>query len=390
MYKVFGLVLSIVLVACGQVHRGSDNGSETAAYIVAYLEDAATVQSLQRLQQGAGQVSVQRLQTLGLEKVKVNRVYTAVLSGVAVELSKAQLEALQANPLVAWVEPDQKVSLTTTQQDATWGLDRIDQRSRGLNKQYNYTNTGRGVRAYVIDSGILPTHAEFGTRAKVGADFINDGRAGIDCNGHGTHVAGTVGGATYGVAKEVQLIGVRVFGCGSTTELSTLIAGMDWVRLNAVKPAVVNMSFEADVSPALDAAADSLEKAGIVTVIAAGNGNIDACNKSPARVPSAITVGATNLFHERRASSNFGTCLDIFAPGSAIASAWIGSNTATNEIGGTSMAAPHVAGVAALYLQTNRKALPVAVRDAIVNNSTPSVLKLIGTGSPNKYLYTNY
>jgi subtilisin family serine protease len=299
---------------------------------------------------------------------------------------------LSDDPRVAWVEEDGEVSIDTTQTGATWGIDRIDQRDRPLNGTFVYTRTGAGVKAYIIDTGIRQTHTQFGGRAIHGFTAINDGRGSTDCNGHGTHVAGTVGGSTYGVAKGVTLVAVRVLSCSGSGSTSGVIAGVDWVRGNhaAGQPAVANMSLGGGVSASLDAAVNNCINDGVTFAIAAGNSNANACNSSPARVAAAITVGSTTSSDARSSFSNFGSCVDLFAPGSSITSAWSTSNTATNTISGTSMATPHVAGVAALYLQGSPSASPSTVRNALVNNATTNRLTNIGSGSPNRLLFTNY
>ncbi|HEU0013953.1 MAG TPA: S8 family peptidase [Longimicrobium sp.] len=313
-------------------------------------------------------------------------VYEAALDGFSATLNAGQLNALQNHPSVKWIEQDQIVTVSTTQTGATWGLDRIDQRDLPLNSTYNYTPTGAGVRAYIIDTGINTGHSNFGGRASIAWDGIGDGNN--DCNGHGTHVAGTVGSTTYGVAKGVTLIGVRVFGCGNTGSNSTIVAGINWVAANAVKPAVANMSLGGPASSTTDAAVNGLINAGVIAVVAAGNENQNACNVSPARVAGAITVGSTTSTDARSSFSNYGSCVDVFAPGSNILSTWIGSTSATNTISGTSMASPHVAGVAALYLQGNTSATQSVVSSAITTTATAGKVTSAGTGSPNLLLYS--
>lgn len=316
--------------------------------------------------------------------------YRRALKGFSVRMSEDKATRLAEDPRVAFVEEDSEVEASVTQSGATWGLDRIDQRDLPLDTTYTYNATGSTVKAYIIDTGIRATHTEIAGRVISGFTSITDGQGTNDCNGHGTHVSGTVGGSTYGVAKNVTLVAVRVLDCSGSGTTSGVIAGVDWVTGNhtAGTPAVANMSLGGGASSALDTAVENSVADGVTYAIAAGNSNADACTQSPARAPNAITVGATTTTDARSSFSNFGTCLDIFAPGSSITSSWSTSDTATNTISGTSMAAPHVAGVAALFLETNPGSSPATVTAAIVNSSTPNKVTSPGTGSPNRLLYS--
>lgn len=317
---------------------------------------------------------------------KLKHVYKHALNGFSVEMSEADAEEMAQDYRVLFVEEDGVVTADATQSNPPWGLDRIDQRNRPLSGTYTYNWTGSGVRAYIIDTGIRTAHTQFGGRASNVFDAF--GGNGQDCNGHGTHVAGTVGGSTYGVAKSAMLRGVRVLDCSGSGSNSGVIAGVDWVRQNHIAPAVANMSLGGGASSALDTAVNNLHNAGVAIAVAAGNSNVNACNSSPARAVNAITTGSTTSTDARSSFSNFGTCLDIFAPGSSILSAWYTSNTATATLSGTSMASPHVAGVAALYKQANPSASSTTIRNAIVNNATTGVVTNAGTGSPNRLLYS--
>ena len=316
--------------------------------------------------------------------------YDGVIKGFSVTLPPAAAALLARSPFVEFVEEDQIMTASATQTSATWGIDRLDQRALPLNASYSYTATGSGVNAYIVDTGILPTHTEFESRASTGYDAITPLAPQADCNGHGTHVAGTVGGKTYGVAKAVRLIGVRVLDCNGSGSTSGVIAGVNWVAKHRVKPAVANMSLGGGASTALDNAVKAAIDSGVTFVVAGGNDNLPACWFSPARVSGAITVGATTNTDGKTSWSNYGSCLDLFAPGSGITSSWITSTTSTNTISGTSMASPHVAGVAALYLQTRRTSTPKQVRDAIVANATTLTTLKNSLGSPAKLLFSNY
>jgi hypothetical protein len=330
---------------------------------------------------------------------RVHFAYSRVLSGFAATLPPAAVEALRRSPLIESIEPDQPVILSQTapleQTGATWGLDRIDQALGPLSTTYRYGGTGAGVTAFIIDTGIRATHTDFlasGTgisRVAGGYTAIADGNGTGDCNGHGTHVAGTVGGLRWGVAKDVTLVPVRVLDCNGSGSWSGVIAGLDFVARSTARPAVANLSLGGGASAAVDTAVRNAVAAGVSVVVAAGNSNANACNASPAREPLAVTVGATTSTDARSSFSNFGTCLDLFAPGSAITSAVNTSDVATATYNGTSMASPHVAGTAALILAQQPSLTPQQVSDRLIAQATTGRLTAIGTGSPNRLLFTN-
>lgn len=362
--------------------RGADSADVIPnQYIVVFNDtvDAATIAADLQNSRAAG--------------VAVDQVYETVLNGFSAELSEEALNDLLKNPAIAYIEADQLAHIVDTQSNATWGLDRIDQRDLPLNSTYTYNTSGVGVDAYIVDTGIRITHNEFSGRiASTGYTAINDGNGYDDCNGHGTHVAGTVGGTTYGVAKDVTLYAVRVLGCNGSGSYAGVIAGIDWVTSNAGqtgRPSVANMSLGGGVSSAVDDAVRNSVASGVTYAIAAGNDNANACNASPARVNEAITVGSTTSSDSRSSFSNFGTCVDVFAPGSSITSAWINSDSSTNTISGTSMATPHVAGVIALILEGSPSASPAQIFSEILNTATPDKVGNPGSGSPNLLLCTD-
>jgi subtilisin family serine protease len=318
-------------------------------------------------------------------------VYADALRGFSAYMSEQDAVAIAADPAVAYVEEDSIMEAIVTQSNATWGIDRIDQRNRPLNGTYTYTSSGSGVTAYVIDTGIRRTHTQFGGRAVHGYTAVNDGRGSTDCNGHGTHVAGTIGGSTYGVAKAVRLVAVRVLSCNGSGSTSGVIAGVNYVSSNhtGTAPAVANMSLGGGISSALDAAVNNSIADGVTYAIAAGNSNANASNFSPARVGAAITVGSSTSTDARSSFSNYGSVVDIFAPGSSITSAWSTGDSAVNTISGTSMAAPHVAGAAARFLQGNPGASPATVRNGLVSDATTNVLTGMRTGTANRLLFRN-
>lgn len=392
---VFTLVLVLLLAACSRV-AGPPSAGEVSPragtpipgqYIVVLKGAPESGGDLSAQSAEAFALSVSRVaDDLGVQMTQPLRVINGF---VAEDVQSGTLARLQRDPRVAYVEQDQTVTTTATQSGATWGLDRIDQRRLPLDGRYVYNTTAPDVTAYIIDTGIRADHQEFGGRVVGGVTAIQDGRGSGDCNGHGTHVAGTVGGSTYGVAKGVRLFAVRVLDCAGSGSNSGVIAGVDWVSYNHRKPAVANMSLGGGASRALDDAVSASISRGVTYVVAAGNENQNACNSSPARVGSAVTVGASTRSDSRASFSNYGSCLDLFAPGQDITAAWSSSGGATNTISGTSMASPHVAGAAALYLQSNQSASPSTVASRIINSATTGALSSIRTGSPNRLLYKN-
>jgi subtilisin family serine protease len=340
------------------------------------------------LQGGSASVDATASRLVRTHGGTVRQTYSAALRGFELNATEQAARKLAADPAVAFVEQNHVVTIDATQANPpSWGLDRIDQTNRPLNQSYTYPNTAANVHAYIIDTGIRFAHQTFGGRATSGFDAIDGGSA-DDCHGHGTHVAGTVGGSQYGVAKGVSLVAVRVLNCSGSGTVSQVVAGINWVTANAVKPAVANMSLGGGASSSIDNAVNNSVSSGVTYAIAAGNSNANACNFSPARVAAAITVGATTSSDARASFSNFGSCLDIFAPGVGITSSWSTSNTATNTISGTSMATPHVTGAAAIVLSVHPTFSASQVRNQLVNVATANVVSGVN-GSPNRLLFVS-
>ncbi|MGO0577770.1 S8 family peptidase [Ornithinimicrobium panacihumi] len=388
-----GLALTGGLVAPAMAADSGAAGAEAeGTYIVMLETTAMTAAQGDRLSTsakvtiaGETQRKVSQAEEAGID---VEHTYET-LGGYSAELSADQAADLAKDPDVASVERDTIMTATPIEVAAasSWGLDRIDQRDLPLDGSYTSPTTGDGVTAYIIDTGVYAEHSEFEGRTGEGFSAIEDGEGTNDCQGHGTHVAGTVAGSTYGVAPGASVVPVRVLGCDGSGSTSGVIAGMDWVAENADGPSVANMSLGGPASEATDAAVDRMVASGVTVAVAAGNESQDACNVSPARAESAITVGSTTETDDQSGFSNWGTCLDLFAPGSDITSAWIGSPEETNTISGTSMASPHAAGAAALFLGANPDAGPSEVVAAVTSDATPDKVQGTDPSSPNLLLY---
>ncbi len=379
---VSALGLVVGAQAMADVRGLHSNKRVPGEYIVVMKQDigASKVSRLAAVQSFANYVETSF-------QAKVSHQYQNVLPGFVVNASEAEISKLAKDENVAFVEANQYVFINETQFDATWGIDRIDSRT-GSDSSYFYTSSGQGAHAYVIDTGLLSTHVEFTGRVGEGFSAINDGNGTTDCNGHGTHVSGTLGGTVYGVAKDVTIHPVRVLGCGGSGTFAGVLEGVDWVAANAKLPAVANMSLGGSASAAIDAGVANAVSSGVVFVVAAGNSNTSACGSSPAREAAAITVGATSRSDQRASFSNFGPCVDIFAPGVGITSAFIESDTDTGDLSGTSMASPHVAGAVALLLEQFPNESPDVIRRRLEANSVAGIVKNPGVGSADRFLYT--
>jgi serine protease len=393
------------LVGCSQEPDAEYEDTQTDSYILVFkkekVDTAAThFQNLHRASLSSRAVVSALLNDVAYryELPEAQTTFSVALQGGLYQMTESQAAKIKNDPMIAYIEKDQIIQVTQSfvssalqsQAQAPWGLDRMDQNSLPLNQTYSYSSTANNVNVYVIDTGILTTHQEFGGRAVSAIDLVDQDSDATDCNGHGTHVAGSIGSSTYGVAKNVKLYGVRVLNCAGSGSFSAVISGIEWVTANHVKPAIANMSLGGGISQAVDDAVTASIHAGVTYVVAAGNENSPACNSSPARVSGAITVGSSTSLDARSSFSNYGSCVSVFAPGSDILSTWIGSSVATHTISGTSMAAPHVAGLAALYVATHPSALPAEIKQAIIQGSLSGKISSIGLGSPNLLVNTSF
>ncbi|WP_374207668.1 S8 family peptidase [Streptomyces sp. XM4193] len=376
-----GLAVALPANAASSAPEGTIVGASSADAI-----DGSYIVTLKQGQMKAGSADGKSL--MGKYDGKVTQTYKAALNGYAAELDASDAKKLAADPAVDQVFANQKVSINGTQANPpSWGLDRIDQAELPLDDSYTYPDSaGAGATVYVIDTGVHISHEDFGGRAVHGYDAVDDDDDASDGNGHGTHVASTAAGSAYGVAKEADIVGVRVLDDNGSGTTAGVVAGVDWVTQNADGPSVANMSLGGGADAALDQAVENSIAAGVSYAVAAGNSSADAANFSPARVDTAITVGATEQTDSRATYSNYGSAVNIFAPGSGITAAWHTGDTDTNTISGTSMASPHVAGVAALYLADNPDAAPADVSAALEGAATEGVVGNPGSGSPNLLL----
>ena len=386
--RLLACSLLVLAAACAGENSTPSTSSEpsldaaaagTKRYIVVFKDEVV----------GAQAVTNQMLAAVG---ARADYVYGTAIKGFAAPLTPQAVDQLRKDPRVAYVDLDKPVSIHITQSPTpSWGLDRIDQNNLPLNNSYTYNNEGAGVHFYSLDTGILPTHVDFTGRMGNGTSTIPGSPSTVDCNGHGTHTTSTAGGTTYGVAKKMTLHAVRVLDCGGSGSFAGVVQGIDWVTANHIAPAVANMSLGGGIDAATNQAVTNSIAAGVFYSISAGNNSGNACNNSPASTPNATTVASSEINDARSGFSDTGPCVDIFAPGGNITAAWIGSNSATNTISGTSMSAPHVAGAAGLFISANPGSTPAAINTALVNNATNN--KITGSllaGTPNKLLYMGF
>ncbi len=393
-------VASAALTACSDPITSTGSArlapiAEISSSVQTALVPSEYIVALRSAIVSQGQLSATALSMAAAAGAQITYVYGDAINGFAVKADANALAAIRANPSVEYVEPVQVMRAIATQAPTpSWGLDRIDQANLPLNNSFTYPTGGGAVHVYVIDTGLLTTHNDFTGRVGISSNHIQPtggSPAWTDCAGHGTHVSGTIAGTTYGILKTATVHAVRVLDCNGSGTSASVIAGINWVIANAVQPAVSNMSLGGGADVSIDNATNAMANAGIVSAVAAGNSNgANACSFSPARAANAVTVGATTNTDARSSFSNIGTCLDIFAPGSAITSDYIGSNSATAILSGTSMASPHVAGVAALYRSQNPSATAAQTLTALITNATLNKVTNAGTGSPNRLLYMGF
>lgn len=373
-YKILCILSIATLSISNNVLANNKNNEKKEVYIVKFLDNINADNEHKKVK-NMGIIQKERLDY--------------IFKGFIGEMSRTQVAMLSKNPNIEMIELDSKVTTYIEQSNPTWGIDRLDQRNLPLDLKYKYLSSGVGVNVYIVDTGIRSTHSEFVNRVLPGYSSILDGNGSNDCNGHGTHVAGTIGGTNYGVAKGVNIIPVRVLDCNGSGSSSSVVSGLNWIAKNKKGAAVVNMSLGGSPSSTIDRAVNNLLKTNVMVVVAAGNNNADACNLSPARVSGAITVGASNNLDGRASFSNQGSCLDIFAPGLEITSSYIISDSSFVIMSGTSMATPHVTGAIAKYLQKNPNASPATIQNYIKNNASKGLLSNISSNTSNNLLFTD-
>ncbi len=393
MNKKLMVVAIVCAMACEDVTGFQTNGTpyaQRSSAGIASVDQRIPGRYIVTLKDDVREVDVAVASLVAPHGGRITHTYRFALKGFAAELSGAAALALARDTIVTRVEADRLVTADGTQSGAGWGLDRVDQHWLPLDSNYSYAVDGAGVTVYVIDTGINFAHVDFGGRAITGVDEVSPGGTAADCNGHGTHVSGIIGGETYGVAKNVKLVSVRVLNCAGSGSTSDVIAGIDWITANRILPSVANMSLGGAFSATLNQAVAKSVAAGIVYTVAAGNNGADACSSSPSSEASAVTVGATDVQDAFAYFSNYGSCVDLNAPGVNITSDWYSTNTATNTISGTSMAAPYVAGVAAMWLAVNPSSTPSEATSALITNATSNVVTGVPAGTANLLLYSGF
>ncbi|MFL4945975.1 S8 family peptidase [Streptomyces sp. MMS24-I31] len=373
--------------ASGRVHAAAD--PIPGSYLVTLKDSVATAGTGATAAESHAAVASAAGRIVRAHGGTLHGVFSTVVHGYLAHMTASQAQQVAADPAVAYVEQDGAQHASFTQSNPpSWGLDRISQRDLPLDKNYTYPSTAGNVTVYLVDSGLRTTHTQFGGRASIGVDEVGDGRKGADCLGHGTHVAGIIGAKDYGVAKAVRLVAVRVTDCNDSAATSAIVNAADWITAHAVKPAVVNMSINGGVSTTEDNAIKKSIASGITWVVSSGNGSTDACGNSPGDIGAAIVVNNSTIKDVRRSDSDYGPCTDLFAPGTGITSAWNTGDTATHVLTGTSMAAPHVTGAAALYLSAHPEATPADVQSALIDTATTGKISQAGKDTPNRLLFT--